>query len=223
MNKKYEKTGSLDSAQFSLNDLVELGDCIIKDMSGLTRPLRITVRQSDGEIEIKGHQKLIEVANIVDTIREMTFSATSDTLDENYRPIQNVFLIISKTQLYLSVSGINDSWVRGNFERIKDFLQTKATSLGYRSCRPLFYVALVSSGLLFLFNLFLAARGSYIHFVSAGAFLIVYFWLLSSNVKVVSREWLPHTVLLNSVKGIVDPFVKTVDWPFLRCDAFLFL
>ena len=22
---------------------------------------------------------------------------------------------------------------------------------------------------------------------------------------------------------IVDPFVKTVNWPFLRCDAFLFL
>jgi len=198
MQKQYEKKASIPLCKFDAGELVQLGHVITEDVSNISKPVSVDVTLHDGSTKLPDYSEFPEHEELLQTMQGASFRAKSTDVDENFSPLQYVNVHLEKTYILLTVEGVNENWVIGNFERIKAYLHTKRPSLWYRVARILYLPTYLLSGVLCFINVTAALTASKYFWVSAILFLGLQVSSASLLKRFIEGRLLPHTVFVSS-------------------------
>jgi len=210
MQKQYRKQAKIPLCKFDAGELVQLGNVITEDVSNLSKPVSVNVTLHDGSTKLRDYSEFPGHDELLQTIEGASFRAKSTDVDEQFSPLQYVSVHLEKTYILLTVEGVNENWVIGNFERIKAYLHTKRPSLWYRVARSLYLPTFFLSGALFVLNVTAARNGSKYFWVSATLFLGLEVLSASLLNRFTNGRVFPHTVFVSSSGNTgISPVDKT--------------
>lgn len=203
MKKLYDLSGKVPICSLNVDDIVQIGDALIQDISNLREPVRLDISQKDGDIKIEDYHDIIQYDDLMPTFKKAVFHVGSNIYDGG-NPVESIHLTIGRYGSRLSVIGFNESWVRGNLGRIQNLLNTKQASIWYRFFRLLYFLIMFFSGSLCYLNLQLAEKGNTFFAASSVLFFVLFVFSAISIPKIVDGDWLPHTAFRSSKKSSIE-------------------
>ena len=218
MQKQYEKRADIHPCAFDANGLVQLGDVITDDITNLGVPVEVEITLVDGRTSLDNYAEFPQHANLLRNATEIAFTPRSTDTDEKYHSVQRIYLTLTRTGIRLNIMGNNENWVIGNFERIKNFLDTKRPRLWYRTLRfmylPTFTVsvplAMGNLSYAIIYSIIYAIKNATFFLVSGALFSILALLLFLSLGKFFDGGILPYVVYETSLGGSdISPVDKT--------------